>query len=388
MCDKGSNKCGGKSDHAADNSAEENPTSSRLFEGNNYIICHGRIFLGSEIKLPITSAMLVIVPTILWFIFVCPPLVSAYAELGPTLVAVGIASFICAMWGLYSAATCDPGIIPRLSMDRNPKNPATARDQSELPPLIWEKEVDGHVERHRYCATCNVYRPPRASHCSICNNCVKEFDHHCPWVGTCIGKRNYRFFCIFVFSVTFHCLFVFSCSVLELWHDLQVVPSSSDEFILWRALKERYVSVAIAAYTFLMVWTLGGLAGFHCFLICNGKTSREQLKAISGEGGMRGLSNCRFTFCSAADPSLLPDFREAYLRKYAPTAAADAVGVCAKPGLDPRSPAPPPTDALRDHDSSSPTLVHEIEMVRVDIVDGAGVGEHAARAKYTTNGTV
>ena len=41
--------------------------------------------------------------------------------------------------GLYSAATCDPGIIPRLSMDRNPKNPAAARDQSELPPLIWEK---------------------------------------------------------------------------------------------------------------------------------------------------------------------------------------------------------------------------------------------------------
>ncbi len=28
--------------------------------------------------------------------------------------------------------------------------------------------------------------------------------------------------------------------------------------------------------------TQGGLAGFHCFLICNGKTSREQLKANSG----------------------------------------------------------------------------------------------------------
>ncbi|XP_039059608.1 protein S-acyltransferase 24-like [Hibiscus syriacus] len=53
------------------------------------------------------------------------------------------------------------------------------------------------------CATCKIVRPLRAKNCSICDRCVEQFDHHCPWVANCVGKKNkWEFFVFIVFEVS------------------------------------------------------------------------------------------------------------------------------------------------------------------------------------------
>lgn len=85
---------------------------------------------------------------------------------------------------LLMTAARDPGIVPRNTKPRDLED--WTNGDLKL-PRTKDVLVNGHTVKVKYCDTCLLYRPPRASHCSICNNCVERFDHHCPWVGQCIG---------------------------------------------------------------------------------------------------------------------------------------------------------------------------------------------------------
>lgn len=103
---------------------------------------------------------------------------------------------------LFLTSGRDPGIIPRNSQppesDSEPDTPTpsmewvSAKASNLKIPRVKDVTVNGHTVKVKFCDTCLLYRPPRASHCSICNNCVQKFDHHCPWVGQCIGLVSYH----------------------------------------------------------------------------------------------------------------------------------------------------------------------------------------------------
>ena len=53
-------------------------------------------------------------------------------------------------------------------------------------------------EQYKFCPECKIYYDlnKKVNHCFDCGICIEGYDHHCPWVSKCIGKRNlYSFYC-------------------------------------------------------------------------------------------------------------------------------------------------------------------------------------------------
>lgn len=52
-------------------------------------------------------------------------------------------------------------------------------DPGTVPPLWGFHMGDSEVKRRRYCLMCHVFKPERCHHCSVCNRCILNMDHHC-----------------------------------------------------------------------------------------------------------------------------------------------------------------------------------------------------------------
>lgn len=63
---------------------------------------------------------------------------------------------------------------------------------STRPPTPLDREQD------RFCHFCEIIRDRGTEHCQDCGICIIEMDHHCPWVGKCIGKLNLTAFYVFL----------------------------------------------------------------------------------------------------------------------------------------------------------------------------------------------
>lgn len=80
-----------------------------------------------------------------------------------------------------------PDVIVPLEPEEQDLLEHSQAELKEISALYQELEqksillLDGHEVKSRWCKTCKIWRTPRASHCSICNVCVENFDHHCPW---------------------------------------------------------------------------------------------------------------------------------------------------------------------------------------------------------------
>ena len=135
-----------------------------------------------------------------------------------------------------------------------------------------------------------IVRPPRASHCADCGLCVEVADHHCPWVGNCIGKHNYRAFFGFVGSLSVLCVFSVVVCVFFL---LQVFDEASS---VGQGFERSAACLALLLFTVSFGGFAWGLTCFHVYLLKTGSTTREYVKSALRHENTSCVSNLK-TVC-------------------------------------------------------------------------------------------
>ena len=242
--------------------------------GYNYIRWKGNLLLGPcSFRPTMLSLITISIPIFLFLFFISDFLTKKISFLIPLIIVI---IYIITVSLLIIVSFCDPGIILSFPMK---KRIIEDRRESKIFQL-------GYIKNYKYCDTCSIIRPSRSTHCGDCNNCVEKFDHHCPWIGTCVGKRNYKYFYFFLFILNFLiCLIIIFCIYYLIKRITEIVKENNlleenekIKNIASYSLTEVIMSLYIIIYEGLVMIFVTGLFIYHTKLVLKNMTTKEDIK--------------------------------------------------------------------------------------------------------------
>ncbi|KAK9111195.1 hypothetical protein Scep_018714 [Stephania cephalantha] len=238
-------------------------TSQRFFLG-------GRLIFGPDARSLVVTLLLIIVPLAVFCVFVARHLrheFEAY-NAGYSILVAAIVLTIYVLVLLLITSAQDPGIVPRAS------HPPEEESQYES-----SASFDNSGRRT------SGLQIPR----------IKEVQ-----VNGLI--RNYRYFFLFVSSSTILCIYVFAMSALYI-----KILMRNFHYSVWESIKESPASVILMIYSFIALWFVGGLTGFHCYLMGTNQTTYENFRS-RGDNRLNVynqgcLNNFQEILCTKTKPS-------------------------------------------------------------------------------------
>ena len=191
--------------------------------------------------------------------------IKAYSQISILYqIIISFIFYIFELINMILGCCTDPGVLPR-----HPKDLYYITNR----PLL-RQVINGHKVIVPFCYTCSMFRPPRTSHCSVCDNCVERFDHHCLWLGTCIGKRNYKYFYWFISSLFINQIFQIFSAIYYIVNQAKKIKN-----------KEKNSLFIVIAYSGIVFYNilfiacfLGKLLLIHTFLVFKNFTFYEMVK--------------------------------------------------------------------------------------------------------------
>ena len=193
---------------------------------------------------------------------------------------------------MFLTACSDPGIIPATSISLEagaklpPKYTCIFQPQDRVQYLMVQgKGAFGASKSNtsmgwlKFCETCLIFRPNKSSHCHDCGNCVRGFDHHCVWLGTCVGALNYGKFFWFLISLNSLMVHVLVTCCFQLRNQVRKHEEDLDELTTTGSAlgNLRILTWVLIVYIFLLMLFTGALMALHCMLVKKNLTTQEYL---------------------------------------------------------------------------------------------------------------
>ena len=172
--------------------------------------------------------------------------------------------YIIQTYSTIRGGLTDPGILPRQNVD--------IYYTTDKPNMKYR--IGGHILRLNYCYSCSLFRPPRTSHCAICDNCVERFDHHCLWLGTCVGKRNYKYFYFLIGFLNIGAIFQICFCIYVLIFEIKSLKNKESTSYIYVIL----ISIIILYDLLFIILFIGKLFLLHTYLVIKNITFYEYIK--------------------------------------------------------------------------------------------------------------
>ncbi|KAM0801909.1 DHHC palmitoyltransferase-domain-containing protein [Usnea florida] len=181
---------------------------------------------------------------------------------------IGIILYLLLNWSYTTAVFTDPGSSLKSSGNAGYSHLPTHEPPSHRDAPSVTVKSTGET---RFCKKCQARKPDRAHHCSTCGRCVLKMDHHCPWLATCVGLRNYKAFLLFLIYTSIFCWVCFAVTSTWLWSEV-----FSDSEYIESLMPINYVLLCVISGIIGLVLT--GFTIWHLSLAYRGQTTIECLE--------------------------------------------------------------------------------------------------------------
>ena len=286
----------------------------KSWSGDIYFKLWGNMLLGPcSFRPTLLSFCAISIPVFLFMIFNSDFISKRISAFIPIFIFL-LYSFT--IYLLIKVSFSDPGILLRFPLKKNIIEDKKDRRIFQL----------GYIQKYKFCSSCMIMRPLRSTHCGDCNNCVEKFDHHCPWIGSCVGKRNYKYFFGFLLNLNILlCLIIIFClynifkRITEIKHSKNITRLNRNNIISY-SFTDVIMSIYLIIFEGISMIFVTGLFIYHYKLIKRNMTTKEEIKSFfeNPQGNPYSKNNKNLNMNQSLFPlkqkmSLLDIFKKGFL---------------------------------------------------------------------------